>query len=316
MISAIAALILPALGSAIASLLFYPTLLLITIIEFFTSLPGSTWAVGQVPFIILSSIYGLIILVWLNKWWRSRWWLAVTLAIALITVPTFNNSNRIQVTVLAARESPTIVIQDKKQVILVDSGNNNQAKYTVLPFLAQQGINQIDYAVDYNFSSNSEDWNLICKNVRIKYFIQSISNSCVSNHQVETIKTDRAIATKSALITINRELGIFILQIADNTWSIVGKSHTDSNREQVQIKQYIKRHNLEVGHSILVWSGSLDPDWLNLLQPQTAISATAEVSPQIIQQLRQKQIELLNVAEEGMIRWTPEQKFIRKEIFY
>ena len=315
MISAIAALIIPALGSAIASLLFYPTLLLITVTEFFTNLPGSTWAVGQISLITLSSIYGLIALVWLNKWWRSRWWLAVTLAIALITIPIINNLGRVQVTVLAARESPTIVIQDRGEVILVSGGNNNQAKYTVLPFLAQQGINQIDYAVDYNPGSSSEDWNHICKNVGIKHFVQPGSNSCIFSYKIETIRTDKPIVTKSTLINVNRELGVINLHIADDTWLIIG-TPTDSNSSQLQIEQYIKQHNLEVQHPILLWSGSLDTDWLKLLQSKTAIAPKSNINPQTKQQLQQKQIELLNVAEEGMIRWTPKQKFISQEVFY
>ena len=310
MISAIAALLVPALGSAIASLLFYPTELLIAVTKFFTNLPGSTWAVGQIPLIALLSIYGLIALVWINKWWRSRWWLAVVIAIALIMVPIVSNLSRVQVTVLAAKHSPIIVVRDKGKVILIDSGNN-QAKYTVLPFLAQQGINQIDYAIPYD-ASDSDNWSYICEKVRIKHFVQPIANSCVFAYKIETIGTDKPIVTKSARITINRELALIDLQIANNTWLIIGKPPTDSNLWRSQIEQYIKQHNLTVQQPILVWSGNIDPTWLELLQPQTAIAST----PQTAKQLKQKQIELINIAEAGMIRWTPEQKFISKEVFY
>ena len=317
MISAIAALVVPALGSAIASLLLYPSLLLITVTKFFTNLPGSTWAVGQISLGTLFGIYGAIALVWLNKWWRSRWWLAVVLAIALITIPIVVNLDRVQVTVLAAARSPIIVIQDKGQVILVNSGENNQAKYTVLPFLTQQGINQIDYAIAYDGNSNSETaWDRICKNVRIKYIVEPRSSSCVSDQKIQTIKADRAIVTKSTRITINEASAIIDLQIAKTTWLIAIASPEDNHPTKSQIEQYIQRHNLQLKHPILVWSSNLAPSWLELLQPQIAIASTDRIDSQIEQQLRQKQIEFHNITQEGTIRWTPEQEFIDREVLY
>jgi len=156
MISGIAAIVFPVLGSAIAWLLLYPTLLLIALTKFFTNLPGSTWAIGQISLGVLLTIYGLLILVSLNQWWRRRWWLTLLLGFSLLIVPAIHNSNQLKITVLAARESQIIVIQDRGKTTLINSGSNNQAKYTVLPFLAQQGINQIDYGFALDDHSNSE----------------------------------------------------------------------------------------------------------------------------------------------------------------
>ena len=113
MLSAIAALIMPALGSAIASLLFYPITLLTAMLEWLTSLPGSTWAIGQIPLGILLGIYSLLLLVWLNKWCRQRWWIALLLIITMVMAHLISNSNQLQVTVFAARQSQIVVIQDR-----------------------------------------------------------------------------------------------------------------------------------------------------------------------------------------------------------
>ena len=311
MISAIAALIIPALGSAIASLLLYPTLLLITATKFFTSLPASTWAVGQISVWVLFIIYSLMVLVWLSRWWNKRWWLALLLIVASIAITIFNNSARLQIAVLAAKSSQIIVIQDRGTVILINSGKSDRSKYTVLPYLAQQGINQIDYAIAFDEGSNSEiAWSQIVKAVAVKSIIPVQSQYLW--HYNEHFSSERAIITDSVRLSIDENLAAIDLQIEDHTWLIIAQ--TSNNRPSSEIEQYIKQHDLQSQHPILVWSGDIAPMWLELLQPQIAI-ASKNLKPKISQQLRQKQIVLHNTAEEGMIRWTPKTKFIRQETF-
>lgn len=315
MISAIAALIIPALGSAIAWLLLYPTLSLIAITKFFTNLPGSAWAIGQISLGVLLTIYGLLILVWLNNWWRKRWWLVLLLTVSLIVIPVIYNSNHLQVTVLAARQSQIVVIQDRGQVILINSGKNNEAKYTVLPFLAQQGINHIDYAIALDESSNTAtEWIEIYKRAKIKYFVGAIDNILPVSFKIETLSTEKEIISKSSRLSIARPLALINLQIADHTWLIVGKtSGIDNEQLKQEIKQYIGQHNLEPQHPILIWSDNIASAWLELLQPQIAIASANQIDFKTGQQLRQKQIELHNTAQEGIIRWTPRDGFASKK---
>lgn len=310
MISAIAGLMVPALGSAIASVLFYPAQLLVGMTKLFTSLPGSTWAVGQIPLAVLLTIYGLLILVWLSRWWRKRWWLMMLLVLSLIAVTIAYDSNRLQVTILAARQSRIIVIQDRGQTILINSGQNNQAKYTVLPFLAQQGINHLDYGLVFDPSSNSlAAWKEIYQRVKIKQLIDPLLSNYLWDYKVEVGGTSSAVVTKSTRLTINEELAVINLQIADASWLIMG---ADRQHSKPKIEQYIKQHNLASQHPILVWSGNnLNPAWLELLQPQTAIASTDQISFKIQQQLRQQQIEVYNTAQMGMILWKPKAGFIQ-----
>ena len=310
MISAIAALIFPALGSAVASLLFYPALLLMAVIEFFTNLPGSTWAIGQISLVALLTIYGLLILVWLNQWWSKRWWLALWLTLALIISTIIISSNRLQVTVLAAQKSQIVLVQDRGEVILINSGQNNQAKYTVLPFLARQGINRIDYAIALDEASNSEtEWSEILKRVKIEHLVRSPDTSYLLDYKIDHIPPATEITTDSVRLSINERLATVKLQIADRTWLIIGNTSKTKNLSQA-IAQYIKQHDLTSQHPIIVGSGNLKSIWLELLQPQLAIASID--NRDFLTRQKLSQIELRDPAA-GTIRWTPEAGFIDRE---
>ena len=312
MISAIAALVIPLVGSALSWLILYPTLLLIEITKFFTNLPGSSWAIGKISLGALLIIYALFCLVWLSRWWQRRWWLVLLLIATLIILPIgYNRLNLLKITVLAAKQEQIIVIQDRGKVILVNSGKNNQAKYTVLPFLAQQGINHIDHAIALDEKSNSAtQWNAISARATIKSFTtidDSIPNLDTPRTSQRSLNKD--IATKSLKISINPDLAIIKLQIQEHTWLILGNSDRH-NRHQQTIIQYIQQHDLDSQPLVLFWSGNnLKSQWLNKLQLQTAIATSAKISHNTIEQLQQKQVELYTTQQDGAISWTPQTGF-------
>ncbi len=64
MASALSALLLPSLGSAIAQFLYYPILGLIEIAKYFSQLPGNSIAVGSISLIQLITLYSLNLLIW------------------------------------------------------------------------------------------------------------------------------------------------------------------------------------------------------------------------------------------------------------
>ena len=315
MFSAIAALIMPALGSAIASLLFYPTTLLIALINLFTSLPGSIWAIGQISLGILLSIYGLLLLVWLNNWFKQRWWIALLLIITTVMAQLVSDANQLQVTVLAARQSQIVVIQDRRATILINSGTNNQAKYIIIPFLAQQGINQIDYGLALDAKSNSEaEWYEIYQRATVLYF-NSVVDSIpyLATYRTATGKLENKISN-SIYLDIDKNLKIIKIQIKDLTWLVIGEAFVT----EPEVTQYIKQHNLKLQHPVIIWSGNkLASSWLELLQPQMAIASSYEINQKTTEILRQHQIKLHNTSLDGMIHWTPQDKFVMNQnVFY
>lgn len=310
MISAMLALISPAVGSAIASLLFYPTKLLIGITEFCTSLPGNTWAVGQMPVAILIVIYGLFILIWCNQWWQKRWWLGSLLPVVVMITIAFSNATQVQIAILASRQSPIIVVQDRSQVMLINSGQDNQAKYTVLPFLAQQGINTIDYGLAYDHSSNSpSEWQKISQRVVTKAILTSAANN-LPELKIARRETIPEIITKSTHLTMDEDLTLTQIKVGSDNWLIIDQPATTGQTKQ-KIADYIKQHNLTAQHPILVSSGDIPAPWLELLQPKMAIAFKDNLTPKTRQILQQKRIEFHNLALEPIIRWNPDQGIIQ-----
>ena len=303
MVSAIASLIVPVVGSTIAWLLLYPTGGLVTIVDFFSNLPGNSWVIGQIPLAALLIIYGLFGLVWFSQWWRQRWWLVLFLTVGLIVVPVgYKQLNLVRVTILAARKEQVIVVQDHGEVILINSGANNTTKYVLLPFLQQQGINHLDYAIALHNKSNSrEGWLNINANFPIKHFINHTATSLIP-HTMEDLEA--TIATNSSKININSQLSLLNLQIKQQTWLVLG----DEDFNLQDIKPYIQQ-NINLKPLVLFWSGhNLNPEWLKIL-PKVAITTNNKIKPATQRQLQQKQIQLYITQQHGAVQWTPQNGF-------
>jgi competence protein ComEC len=295
MASALVALIYPLAGSAIASLLYYPTYLLVELVQFFEKLPGSSLAVGKLSLSLMLFIYALIGLVWLNRWCQKRWWAIAIAIVVLIIVPIrYERLNLTRVTVLATRQEPVIVIQNRGKVTLINSGDRATAKYTVLPFLDRQGINQLDCAVAFASGSELFDgWMLLKENLTIKRFWSNKSFWEEGNKPF--LLTQKAIEVDSLKIhPLGKPLSALLLQIQDQSWLIVLKNQTN-NLDRLVLPKKI---------SVLLWSGkSLKPDWLERVKPQVSIAVASSVSPKLRQQLQQDKIQLYWTGRDGAIQW-------------
>jgi competence protein ComEC len=62
----------------------------------------------------------------------------------VIVIPVWQaKASLFQVTLLPTAGEPVLVIQDQGKVTLVNSGDDETIRFTVLPFLQQQGINEL-----------------------------------------------------------------------------------------------------------------------------------------------------------------------------
>lgn len=145
--------------------------------EFFDNLPGNSLNIGSISIWQMLIIYGLIVATCLVPWWQKRWWLAGLIATILAVVPIwYYTSNLLKITLLATNSEPVLVIQDRGQVTLINSGDPGTGRFTILPFLRQQGINHIDWAISTNFSGDANNsWSEVINDLHIKNFLDYTS---------------------------------------------------------------------------------------------------------------------------------------------
>jgi competence protein ComEC len=303
MISATAALMMPVFGGAIAWLLYYPTLLLIWLVEFFTNLPGSSLAIGKIPLGVMLLIYLLMMLIWLNKWCQYRWWLISLFATTLVFIPIwYFHVTLVRVTVLAAKDEPVVVIQNKGKVTLINSGETDTARYTVLPFLARQGIDRIDRAVALTSNRNLDSgWHQIAEHLEIAKLSTNLDPKSIdlalNEKDIQPLTVDRKLSVGSTQISlVNAEPPCLQFTIEDRTWLLIDREFQNN------------LSNLKT--EVLLWTGdNLNRDWLEKLKPQVAIASSKHAATKILDQIDRQHIQLYFTDRDGAIQWQPKAGF-------
>ncbi|HEY9847891.1 MAG TPA: ComEC/Rec2 family competence protein [Leptolyngbyaceae cyanobacterium] len=318
-ISAIAALAWPLAGSAIASLLYYPTHWLILLVEFFYKLPGNSVAVGAISSIQLMVIYGIILLVWLFTGFHKRWWIGGLIAILLIVIPAWQSkSNLFRVTVLSTDREPVLVIQDRGKVALINTGDANTARFTVIPFLQQEGVNKIDWAIATDSGRTTDNgWATTLDSIPIENFYsyvepkfdsksQSVIASAIQadkgNYQNLVVGQTVQIGSSTVKL-INSELPIWEFKIQGENWLLLGELQPDQQNPLATNGEVGKTH-------VLWWSGqTLASNLLKALEPVVAISFSNSVAPETLVELRQGKTKFYSTSRDGAILWTPDTGF-------
>ncbi|MGJ5673096.1 MAG: ComEC/Rec2 family competence protein [Nostochopsis sp.] len=320
-ISAVVALIVPDAGSAVAGILNYPTDWLIKLVEFFSHLPGNYYAIGKIGIWQLFTIYGLIILVWLINWWQKRWWFAFFMAFGLVLIPVWYSANALfKITVLAADDQPVIVVQNQGKVTLINSGDEGTGRFTILPFLQQQGVNKIDWAIASNFqhNGNRNSWLEVMQNLPIKFFYDYSSTSenlLISQIIQQELQKQKGVyqalpvgqtVTNDVIVTqlINQESPILQMQIQGQSWLLVG------DLKSTEIRQLLQTGGIPRPQVLWCYGESLK-ELVTILQPQIAIATSANIDQKAVSEISQGQTTLYFTGKDGAIQWTPQREFER-----
>jgi len=318
MVSALASLILPDAGSTLANLLYHPIHWLLQLVKFFAGLPGNTVAVGSISTAQMLAIYTLIILAWVVPWWQKRWWFAGMVALGLVFIPVWHSANTLfRITVLASGEEPVLVIQDQGKVILINSGDEGTGRFTILPFLQQQGVNKIDWAIASNFHRNGNSaWVEVLQRLPIGVFydysptLENYMTSQVIQKEVQKgkgiyqpLSVGQTVSTGSMVAQlINNQLPILQLQILGQNWLLVGELET------TQLRQLVRTGGLP--RTQVLWCpGQSLKELIPGLQPQVAIATSTKIDQKTLSELTLSQTKLFFTGRDGAIQWTPNRQF-------
>lgn len=313
MLSAVVGVLYPPAGSGLALLLLPFCRWLLAIVAAFAKLPGSILALGTLSLGQMLALYGLIILVWLQTWWQRRWWLAYALGIAIVAVPFWQlQTTLLRATVLSVTQDPILVIQDRGQVTLVNSGDELTARLTVLPFLQQQGTNRLHWAIradDTLDLNHLQGWQLILGYLPVETFYaaqapspeaNSLAQWAIQNGGTYEILAPNQTVT-SGLVSLQRletEPPLWQFQIHDTTWLWLGALPESA---QIPLASQLR------AVSVLWWEGGpIVPQLLAVLQPKVAIASASVIDPATLALLEERKTQVFWTGRDGALQWTPQ----------
>ncbi|MBD1822463.1 ComEC/Rec2 family competence protein [Cyanobacteria bacterium FACHB-DQ100] len=312
-INAVLNLISPAIASLTTPFLYYPTHGLINGVKFVCQLPGNSIAVGTISILLMLVLYGLICTPWIFSRFQRQWWAFLLVGINLVFIPAwYARSNLLQVTALSVNQTPVMVIQDHGRVGLINSGDADAVRFTILPFLQKEGVNRIDWAVA---ASPSEGWSTLIKDLPIRslYDFSGEKQPAVSLEAIQQLTAQKGkhlpITTGQVIKTgtidiqaLSIEPTILQLGVEQRRWLWLKDVPNVSQRQALG--------NHLSGNEILWWSGRrLHPRLLGQMQPSVAIAYSRTIHPETLRQLQVGQVQIYQTQAEGGLQWSKNQGF-------
>jgi competence protein ComEC len=299
MLSAVCALIIPSVGSAIAYLFYYPIEWFIDLVYWFANLPLGYLAVGKISLLTLFILYSIFVVVWTIQFWQKRWLLIGLFSFCLVFVPNIYRYFTLQqMTIIVGDRQPIIIIQDRGKIGSIATGNINTARYSILPFLSHEGINSIDCLIVLNSAKETESM--------LAYMANNITiDKVYSNAALDMANTERT--------TINNNLSIGFIEIKilqDNPTILYLKIGDEKILLLANSKDYLFLDNFNLPiDSIILFDAKIANSTIARLHPQTIIDTVRTISKKQKQILKQESIELLSIENDESLQWLPKQRW-------
>ena len=313
-VSSLAALIWPLFGSGLAWFLFWPAQLLMFIVQEISQLPGNALALGSISVIQVLALYGCIVAVWLVPQCQKHWKLFTAVGLLLIVIPVWQTqSNRFVVTVFDQTRTPMMVIQHPQGTVVLNSGDRLNATQSLVPFLQQEGINRIDWAIDTEATPTAQSgWMALLKRMPIQALSRCIPQATEvtqqklqPKQQLEVNPQEHLTLGPIKMVLWRAQPTTLELQIGPQRWLLVdGTTEADFTAwlTTVQIPPI----------QVLWWRGQpISSKLVEQLHPETLILSGRRMNEAAIAPLEQVVSRVFWTEKDGTIQWTSQQRFSR-----
>ncbi len=302
-IASCGALLWPLLGSGLAWMLFWPIQLLIAIVSGIGHLPGHSLALGSISLWQLLALYGCMGAVWL--WGKAQWKLMAAVGLLILVVPMWQvQSQRFLVTVFDATRTPMMVIEHPNSTVVLNSGDHFTASQSLVPFLQQEGINRIDWAIATdNISPSKSGWAALLSRIPIIALSRCIPQveerrSSLQPKQQVNVTPGKPMTLGSLQMVLWRaQPTILEMNLGTQRWLLVdGSNETDflAWLSTVQLPSV----------QTLWWTGSsFSAQILEQIHPQTLILSGKQLGE--VSALKQMVPQVFWTEQDGTVQWTP-----------
>ena len=315
-ISGIVGCIVPPLGSAISVLVSLPANGLIGLVNLINRLPGKTWAVGSISGWQVMVVYGAILLVWLVPLVRKRWPIVLGLAVMTMIVPIWSTQGQLsQLTVFDAGSSPVMLIQQPHSTVLVNTGNEQNALRTVLPFLQHQGINRIDLAIATDLRQPSQfAWQAMQRRVHLGTF-SPVATQNPNSLQKKMLAESRKMRWQPLLPNQTARSDQAVLKVLRNNPAVLefqldalnGLMITNAN--ETGLSTWLSGVKLPKVQALWITSNRWNPNVIEVLDPDVVIFSSPSLTLDAIAALEKSKRTVYWTKRDGAIQWEKGQGF-------
>jgi competence protein ComEC len=295
--NALIAVVWPVAGSWTSLLLHYPVAGLLAIVEFASRLPGSAVAIGALPLGLMLLLYGLLVGLWWRPDWRRYGWAVGLAGAAIVWLPAlFWQNGLIQVTALATSDQPVLVVQDHGRSGLVNSGKSRTAALTVLPFLQQQGVNRLDWAIALAKVKPEEPsgWSVLADRVPIAHAHHLAQVSALPRSQPLVLARSVPLGRGSGE-QLSESPDVVSLRVGKLRWLLLAGL---PGREGLAAS----------GHQVIWWSGGkLRESLVGQIHPQVAIAYGRQLDQWTEAMLKRQGVQVFWLARDGAVQWRSNQ---------
>jgi competence protein ComEC len=195
-----------------------------------------------------------------------------------------------------------MVVQDGRSPLVVNSGTDQTAFYTVVPFLRQAGINRLTGAI-HGDDSDGDNWRTIAEKAPIQNFYKPRSAlefpltvgqfHFLTKDKIETFGRQRVEYLEAG------ERGLRLIVHPNHRWLLLPRLSPERQIPWLQAHPGLQSE-------VLWWRGeALAAAVIDGLGAKVAIASARQIDPETEQLLRDRGIQVFCTERDGAITWSP-----------